>query len=221
MPDWRAYVRDHLGSPCHARAEKEEVVSELAGHLEECYAALHTKGMPEEAALSETCARAGNWEELRRGIISAMEEGTMHDRVKQIWVPGLVTLLSSYIVLALLQWAGTRPMISHPGEPRGVVFYLPWLFLLPLIGAVGAYLSRRAQGHGWRVYLAASLPALALGAIFLLLFALAFALDRHVPLQVKGTTLVAMMGGWVVLPGIALCAGVALQGLRKRQSACC
>jgi hypothetical protein len=219
MPDWRAYARNRLGSLCSARADEEEVVCELAGHLEECYAALRAKGMPEEEAFSETCARTGNWEELRTGIVSAIQEGTMHDRIKQIWVPALVTLFSSYIVLALLQWAGTRPMISHPGEPRGVVFYLPWLFLLPLIGAIGAYLSRRAQGDGWRVYLAASLPALALGAFFLLLFPLTFAINRQVPLQTKGTALVTMMVGWVVLPGIALCMGVALQGLRRRQSA--
>ena len=95
---------------------------------------------------------------------------------------------------------------------------MPWLFLLPLIGAVSGYLSRRAQGDGWRVYLAASLPALALGAIFLLLFPLAFVLDKQVRLQIKGTALVAMIVGWVVLPGIALCMGVALQDLRKRQS---
>jgi len=219
MPDWRAHVRDHLGSLRHVRAEEEEVVCELAGHLEECYAALRAKGMPEEEAFSETCARAGNWEELRSGIVSAIEEGTMNDRVKQIWVPGLVTLLSSYVVLTLFQRIGVRPMVLHPGEPRGVVLYLPWLFLLPLIGAVGAYLSRRALADGWRVYLAASLPALALGAFFLLLFPLAFALDRQVPLHIKGTALVAMMVGWVALPGIALCLGVALQGLSKRRTA--
>jgi hypothetical protein len=101
------------------------------------------------------------------------------------------------------------------------VFYLPCLFLLPLIGAFGGYLSRRAQGHGWRVYLAASLPALSLGAFLLLFFPLAFVLDRHVPLQIKFTALVAMMAGWVVLPGIALCVGVALQGLRKSRAVRC
>lgn len=218
MPDWRAFVEAHLGSLDGARAGEEQV-GELAGHLEECYAALRAKGMPQREALTQTCAQVGNWKELRRGIIAANQEGTMHDRVRQIWVPGLVTLLSSYILLSFLYRAGSRPMVSHPGEPRAVVFYLPWLLLLPLIGAVGAYMSRRAQGVGWRVYLAASLPALALGALFLLLFPLSFVLDRQVPLQIKGTALVAMMVGWVVLPGIALCMGVALQGLRKRQTA--
>jgi len=103
MPDWHAHVRDHLGSLCRAQAEEEEVTDELAGHLEECYVALRANGIPEEEAFAQTCARAGKWEELRRGIVSAKQEGTMSVRVRQIWVPGLVTLLSSYIVLALLQ----------------------------------------------------------------------------------------------------------------------
>src|SRR5271166_870077 len=191
MSDWRAYVQDHLGSLCEAHAEREEIASELAGHLEEHYVALCAKGVPEQEAFSQTSAQAGDWEELRRGIVSAKQEGTMRDRVRQIWVPGLVTLFTSYFVLALLQWAGTRPLTSHPGEPRGVVFYVPWLLLLPIIGAVGAYLSRRAQASGWRVYLAASLPALALGAVFLLILPLAFVIDRQVPLQIKGTAFVA------------------------------
>jgi hypothetical protein len=219
MPDWRVYVRDRLGLLCDARAKEEGVTSELAGHLEDSHAALCEKGMSEEKAFSETCERVGNWTELRMGILSAMQEGTMHDRLRQIWVPGVVTLLSSYVILTLLQRAGTRPLVLHPGEPRGVVFYLPWLFLLPLIGAFGGYLSRRAHGDGWRVYFAASLPSLALGAFFLLFSPLLFILDRQVPMQIKGTSLVASMVGWVLLPGIALCLGVTLQGLRKRQSA--
>ena len=217
MPDWSAYVREHLGSVDSALTGEEEIASELAGHLEECYAALRAQGIPEKEAFSRTCAQAGNWEKLRWGIASAKQEAMMHERVKQIWVPGLVTLLSSYIVLALLQWVGTRPLTSHPGEPRGVVFYVPWLLILPLIGAAGAYMSRRAQGKGWHVYIAASLPALALGAFFLLLFPLAFVIEPRVPLQIKGTAFVAFMLSWVILPGVLLSIGVALQGLRRMQ----
>lgn len=215
MRDWRAYVREHLGLLCFGRVEEEEVVRELAGHLEECYTALREQGIPEEEAFSQTCERAGNWEELQRGIVSARQEGMMSDRVRQVWVPGLVTLLSSYIALAILQWAGTRPLASHPGEPRGIVFYVPWLLILPMIGAVGGYMSRRARGSGWRVYFAASLPALALGAFFLLLFPLALVIDRQVSLETKGTALAASMVGWVILPGLLLSVGVALQSLRK------
>jgi hypothetical protein len=220
MHDWRAHARDHLGSLCGSRADEEEVELELAGHLEEFYEALRAKGMPEEKAFSETCARAGDWEELRSGIVGAMKEETMHDRIKQIWIPAAVTFFASYFVLALFEWVGIRFLISHPGEPRGVVFYLPWLLFLPLTGAAGAYLSRRAQGDGWRVYLAASFPVLVLGALFLTIFLVVFAMNPQ-GLHTKAASLVTVMVGWVVLPGIALCMGVALQGIRKRQSAGC
>ena len=215
MPDWRAYVRDHLGTVCGARAEDGEVIRELAGHLEECYEALRVKGIPEEGAVLQTCAEAGNWGELRRGIVSAKAEGMMHDRVKQIWLPSLITLLSSWVVLALLLWAGTRPVISHPGEPRSLILYVPWLLLLPLIGAAGGYLSRRAQGVGWRVYVAGLFPALAMGAVLLVTFPFAFVINPQVVPGFKIISLAAVTVSWVVLPGIALCAGVALQGLQK------
>ena len=213
MRDWEAYVRRRLGSLRDTRGGEEGVVRELAGHLEECYAAFRAQGVPEEQAFSQTCEQAGNWGELRRGIVLAIQGGTMRERVRQIWMPGLVTLLSAYMVLAILQWAGTRPLASHPGEPRGIVFYVPWLLLLPLTGAVGGYLSRRARGSGWRVYFAASFPALALGLFFLLLFPLTFIMDRQIPLEIKGTALAAFMVGWVTLPGLLLSVGVALQGM--------
>jgi hypothetical protein len=102
----------------------------------------------EQEAYRNTRAQAGNWEELRRGIVSARQEGT----VKQIWLPGLVTFLFSYIVLALLQWAGMRPLLHHWARSGSVLFYTSWLLTLLPIGAAGAFLSRLAQGSGWRVY---------------------------------------------------------------------
>ncbi len=218
MHDWHAYARDHLGSLYLSTAHEEQVALELAGHLEELYTILRANGMSDEEAFSETCARAGNWEQLRSGIVGAMREETMHDRIKQIWIPAAVTFFASYFALALFEWVRIRFLISHPGEPRGGVFYLPWLLLLPVTGATGAYLSRRAQGDGGRVYLAASFPVLVLGALFLTIFLVVFAINpqgRHT----KATALAKVMVGWVLLPGIALCTGVALQGLRKRQSA--
>ena len=218
MPDWRFYVRDHLGSLCLPQTAEEEVVGELAGHLEELYAALRAEGVPEEKAVSQTCARAGNWEELRRGIVLARQEESMQDRVRQIWVPSLVTLVSSWGALALLIWAAVT---THPSDPRGVILYLPWLLLLPVIGAVGGYLSRRARGTGWRVYLAGTFPALAAAIVFLLTIPSAFAFGIN-PKAVPGfrfAEVAAAAINWVILPGIALCMGVALQGLRKMQGA--
>jgi hypothetical protein len=216
MRDWHAYARERLGSLPLPPGEQDDVAVELAAHLEEFYADLRVKGIPDEEAFAQTCARAGNWQGLRKGIVAATQEESMHDRIKQIWLPAMATFISSYLVLVLLEREGTRPPFERSGEPRGVVYFLPWLLLLPLIGGASAYLSRRARGDGWRVYLGASFPVLVLGVLFLILFSSVVALNPH-GLPTKASAFASIMLGWVVLPGIALCAGVALQGLRRRQ----
>ena len=138
----------------------------------------------------------------------------MHGRVRQIWIPSLVTLVSSWGVLALLIWA---TVITHRDEPRGVILYVPWLLLLPVIGEAGAHLSRRAGGAGWRVYLAGTFPALAAAIVFLIVLPFAFASGID-PSAVPGFTfaaLASMVSTSVILPGILLCLGVALESLRE------
>jgi len=215
MRDRYAYVQSHLGSLGVARVKQEEVVAELAAHLEEYYSSLRSTGMAEEDAFLQTCARAGNCKELRRELFLVQREGTMHERLKQIWIPSLVTLLSAWVALALPICAGTQPVILHPGGARSVISYIPWLLGLPLIGAAGGYLSRRANGTEWHAYLVGTFPALAIAATFLLIFPFAFVIDPQVVPDFKLSALAAMNLSWVILPGIALCIGVALQGLRK------
>jgi hypothetical protein len=213
MPDWRSYVRESLGALPASGEEREEIVGELAGHLEECYEEFRAGGMNEEQALRETCAQTGAWEELRRGIHSARQEGSMSERVKQIWLPGLATLLSSYVVLALLQWAGMQLFFFRPALGRIVFFYTPWLIVLLFIGAAGGFLSRRAKGSGWRVYLATSLPALLMAGLFAIGFPMSFVIDPNISMELKLTTLVTLTVSWVILPGCALSAGAAFQSL--------
>jgi hypothetical protein len=202
MRDRAAYARDHLVWVPVPAGEKHRVAVELGAHLEEFYADLRAQGIPDEEAFTQTCDRAGDWEELGRGIVAALQEESMRDRIWQIWLPAVSTFVSSYVVLALLERAGIRPV--------------SWLLLLPFVGAASAYLSRRARGHGWRVYLGASFPVLVLGVLFLILFSSVVALNPH-GLYPKAIAFAGVMLGWVVLPGAALCAGAALQGLRRTQ----
>lgn len=214
MPDWLACVNGKLGRLPLPEAESSQVREELAAHLEDTYLSLLARGVSESDAERLVCGQVPSWQELHRDILAAKSEGFMQNRVTQLWIPGLVTLFSAYALLAVMQFAGLRGMV-HPGEPRGIVLYPAWMLSLPLIGAVGAYLSRRARATGWRVYFAASLPALALGVFFLLVFPWSFVVDPQVPLRIKGIGLAAMMLNWVILPGFALSLGAALQSLRK------
>ncbi|MGB7436610.1 MAG: permease prefix domain 1-containing protein [Candidatus Acidiferrum sp.] len=218
MRDWRGYVRERLESLRLAPEEIDEVADELAGHLEERYEALRAQGVPEDEAFARSCAEAGNWAELRQGVVLAKQEGRMSDRVKQIWLPSLITLFVGWAVLTLMMWKGLEPIIWRPGNsPIYMVFYWPWLLLLPVVGAGGAYLSRRARACGWRVYVAGTFPALAIACVFLLILPWSLVIDAHVAHDFA-LGLAAMMTSWVILPGIALGIGVAAEGVRHSRT---
>jgi hypothetical protein len=227
MRDWRRYVEGRLGALRLERTEADEVVGELAGHLEERYEALRAQGVGEEEAFSRTCAEAGNWAELRRGVISA-KEGRMSDRVRQIWIPSFVTLFVGWGVLGIVIWSKTQPWKQYeavPGSVDGgilaafVTRYWPWLLSLPFIGAAGAYLSRRAKATGWRVYLSGVFPVLAVAVVFAVTFPFAFVVDKQVAPFFNVPSLLANVVNWIVVPGAALWLGVALQGKFARRTA--
>jgi hypothetical protein len=214
MPDWREYVREHLGANWWRKDEESEVVAELAGHLEEHYDGLRAQGISEAEAVRRSKRMAGNWEELREGIWMAKREDRMSDRIRQLWVPGLVTLLLANVALAVMQRLQVEPVLVGVGTYWTLCLYVPWLLVLPVVGALGGYLARRALGCGWHVYLAAGFPALVIGGLFLVILPFALVFDRNVssPIQLSGV--LAGLTSWVVLPGMALAGGVALEGLR-------
>jgi hypothetical protein len=218
MRDWRVYVNERLGAAPISR--RDEVADELAAHLEDCYSALRAQGLSDDEACASTCAKAGDWDELRKEVSSAKREGTMNDRVRQIWIPSLTTLFAGWAALGLIIWSGMQPVTGdwwHAGKP-GAVLYLhwPWLVILPFIGAAGAYMSRRAEGSGWRVYVSGAFPVLGTAAVCAVTFPFAFLVDARVVPFFKVTSLLASMMSWVVLPGVALCLGITLEGWRRQ-----
>jgi hypothetical protein len=219
MPDWNTYVRQHLGSLRLPPEDIRDVTDELAGHLEKCYEALRARGLSEEEALLQTRLQAGDWRQLRRGVNSERRRVPLMDRVKQIWIPSLLTLFAAWTILALLIIVGLRPLIWHSGDVPSVILYVPWLLLLPLVGAAGAYLSRRAKATGWRVYFSGAFPAVAIAIVFLLVMPFRLVIDPYVVHDFAWAGLAAMTVSWVVIPGIALCLGIALQGFWKLSAA--
>lgn len=216
MRDWRTYVRANLGSSLLTSAEFEEVAQELAAHLEETYERLRSSGVPEEQADMQTRAQAGNWKELRTQVISAKQEDAMEDRVSQLWVPGIVTLLGSAVFFAVLEYMGVHPVVLRPSA---ILLYVPWLLGLPVFGALGAFLARRAHGGRAAIHLSSMFPALVMVVVMLSLLIGALFINHPLSHQLKTIGFWPAAITWVFLPGAALLVGdIASHWIVKQRS---
>lgn len=222
MPNWQELVRRRLSDLALGAAEKEEVHTELAGHLQEFYESLRAQGLDEETALSQTYARIGDWHKLKREIHIAREkEITMTPRTSRLLLPSLATLLLAMIMLPILERLGLNPHFIFLRGPRGqehaFPVYTAWLILLPFVGALGAYLSSRAGGTRSAAVISGIFPALAFFVV--LLFVLPFSGILEHGLEPNARSVfenlinepfgrLGVVAGWVLVPCISLLFGV-------------
>ena len=208
MPDWNALVGEQLAGLSLEQDERGEVIAELAAHLEESFEELRRQGLAEEAAVTRTLLQVKDWQDLRRKIQTARrKENIMSNRVRQIWLPGFATLFLSTILLALTEIYGPKPWIISWGHPPVALIYIPWLFCLPIVGAVGAYLSYRAGGSGRAIFLSTIFSALPFLASIVVVLPVSLIFDRYIAHNIAPMALVMALLGWVLIPVAALLAG--------------
>src|ERR1041385_8826542 len=100
MPDWGALIHAHLGSMNLPEATKEEVVTELAAHLQDIYEEKIAEGAGEGRALEFALEESANCRLLVKNIERAKrKEEIMNSRPKQFCLPALVSLTASMIWL--------------------------------------------------------------------------------------------------------------------------
>ena len=209
MPDWAQLLKERLGSLGLAAGREDEILAELAAHLEDAYAGWVQRGVPAEEAVNLALMDVPDWAGLRREIYHAEHvEGDMNQRTKSLWLPGLLTSLLCMGLLFILQRFGPPPLFIRQGLFPAIVLNWPWYLFLPLAGACGAYCSRRAGGNIWGSVAAGLLPAAILAAALLSAFVVAFFVDPQVPPHVKFSALLAYLLTWGVFPGLALLLGV-------------
>ena len=212
MADWREHVRRRLSGLALEAAEKDEVHAELASHLEESYETLLKQGASERDAIRGALSQVSDWRDLQRKVfVAKRREHFVKERAQQLWIPGFLTFTISTLFLMTLQKVfGVRPQILGNG-PGAILFYVPWLATLPFIGALGAYISRRAGGSRGTLALASTFPALALAAAFLLMFPIGMIIEpvtgNDLAFGVVAATLLGNWIGWIVVPGAALLLG--------------
>src|SRR5271163_4619217 len=147
MRDWSALVRERLPEAGLPAAQREEIVSELAGHLEDLYVEQCAQGMFDAEALNHALGQVTDWPKLARKIERAKRtEGIMNQRTRTFWLPAFITLTAWVLFEAILAQTSYGPKMIL-GHPNMMLVVGPiWLAGQPFLGAIGAYASRRAGG---------------------------------------------------------------------------
>jgi hypothetical protein len=217
MPDWKALVRKRMESESLGLgpAPEEEIVCELASHLEDCCEELGAQGFCKSEAIERSLEQVADWPSLSRKIRrTKRKEEMMNHRTKTLWLPALISLTAAMIFLMVSTLIALQPRFlaghfvnihtSTTSTNYPMAAYIPWLLLLPFCGAAGAYLSRRAGGQRWARLAAGLFPWIALFGLigFLTL------IGQIVPFRHQWARFVTGLMLASVLPGIALFLGV-------------
>jgi len=215
MPDWRELARQRLGALGIDPKREEEIIAELADHLEDSSEHWCQRGASVEDAASRALDEVPEWAELSREIHQAEQgEEAMNYRTKSLWLPGMVTLVVSMTLLLLIQHVDAAARFVWMKPSSYFVLYWLWLLCLPALGAMGAYWSRRVGGALRECALASVFPAVALACIILVVFPAALFLDPQVSAVQKVSALALFLLNWGLIPGAALFLG-ALPFVRK------
>jgi hypothetical protein len=233
MRDWEKLVSGRLTHLALEEGERQEVIAELAGHLEETYEALRQSGASHDDAIRRARLQVDDWNKLQQQIyVARTKEYTMNPRTSRLWLPSLVTLAASFITLVAFGFLGLPPgpLGSRPhheewsshlstGIRSGqdtVNEYTVWLMVLPFVGALGARLSRRAGGTLRDVIISGVFPALAWLTIVLIVLSFAASLGPGVETLITPVGPVGLIAVLVLIPGAGLLIGVlAYSGVTK------
>lgn len=174
MRDWGELVRGHLGGLNLTAAQQQEIVAELAGHLEDVYEERRAQGLSKSQAF-EAVERAldevTDWRRLARKIRRAKrEEKDMNNRTKQFWLPTLISVTATSVFLMALALFSELPRITWMRSEHPFMLFYFWLLAQPLFGAITAYMSRRGGGEPLTRIAASLFPAIALFVMICLLF---------------------------------------------------
>ena len=209
MPDWQELVEGQLAGLVLGPAERAEVIAELAAHLEESYERFRQEGLLESEAAHRALAQVTDWNDLRRKIRAARSrKDTMTNRITQLWLPGFLTFVLSTGIFELFEIFGPKPwIVARSGDLPLLVFQMPWLLSLPLVGAMGAYLSWRAGGSQRVMLSSVVFPVLPFLASILVVLPFSLFFDHFIGHNSAPMAGLMALIGFVLAPGVALLAG--------------
>jgi hypothetical protein len=235
MIDWREEASRKLESSKLTQEERAEIARELAGYLGDLSDELCGSGADGSSAIARASHELDEDPHLGAHLYRARQEGNMNDRTKQLWLPGITTLLVSGLVGWLLRFALVH--FSHPvvraengwkiftqaimGQDPWLLAYRLWLCALPFIGAAGAYWSRRVGGGRKRQAAAGFLPVLLSVAVLVGGQVAQFQGTmpaRFGPFSLSGSFSLDWLSWGIFYPGAALLLGVLPFLLRREEN---
>jgi hypothetical protein len=207
MLDWKEFVRDHMPLEGIPESIREEVIAEIATHLED---ASSGSTLAEFGGSKNPQVSPVRWKNLARAIERAKcKEEPMNNRCKSLWVPALLNITLAAALLVVSEKFG----FYHIRVGHDTLFPVAWLATLPICGAAGALLSRRAHGSIAARLIAGLAPCLVWVGVFSIMglaFAFGWPKFREFPMSDFGLSAL----GWVILPALCLSPGM-LPFLRK------
>jgi len=221
VPDFQQLVRARLGTLGISPALEDEVIAELAGHLEDVRATALRSGKSEVEAMDLALEPVPSWVALAREISAAKKEGPMNERTRSLWLPGMTMLISAFFLMSAVARAvgDEDDVVRLRGamtDSGGALFiFAAWLVMYGVFGAVGAHWSRRAGGNA-RTRLVAGLFPIALHvAIVVAVFtATSLQYSPRTPEWLVPSSLLRVFLTFILAPAIALALG-ALPFLRN------
>jgi hypothetical protein len=193
-------------------------VRELAGHLEEVYENLTGRGESSAAAERQALAYVSDWIRLRKKLERARGGDAMRNQqIRSVWLPGLLStfvgfgLLRAILALGAMPWWILQARLSDLFHATFIghevwLFVIPWLAVLPLAGAVGAFASWRAGGRPGQRVVAAQFPVLVIFGLVALNLLIEL-VQPSVAADAVFARIFSFLIPWVVLPGISLLIG--------------
>jgi hypothetical protein len=207
VPDWRKLVERRVGSVRAVSAEQDEIAAELASHLEDVYADHRAQGSSEVEAADRALQELADGRSIGRRIRNS-KEGGMNERTRRFWLPALASISSACVLVAVVAQLSYLPRVVLIRSGTATLVYPAWLLGQPLLGALGAYCSRRAGGNRLTRLTAGLAPSI---VMFVAACIVVFA---HTVLQVRGdfgamdlAPLARAVVVGILIPGIAVLLG--------------
>jgi len=221
MPDWEKLVREQLADLDLRHREKNDVIAEIAGHLEEAFESFCREGMSEQDATRQALTQVTDWKALRREIYLARnKEDIMEPRVTRFWFPGLLGFALFFPLSMILEsasygrylgrrfWLDSHPLVLSLDRGTPVLtFHISWIVASLLVGAIAAYLSRRAGGTVRTSLLSSTFPVLPFAVVFLVAIPIGLVVGHPIAYGRVTELILYMALGWVLAPAVALLAG--------------